>query len=83
MWPIESRLLDACFEGPVWPASALLLFVVCYLLISLIGFLDFDGPELDLDADGWQSLGAATLRWFNFGPSLSSYGWAVLRFFIG
>ncbi len=67
MWPIESHLLDACFEGPVWPASTLLLFVVAYLLVSLIGLINFDGPELELDADGWQSIGATTLRWFNLG----------------
>ncbi len=67
MWDTLAAAIDPLFVGPIWPASVLLLLVVGYLLLSLLGAADFDGPDLDLDADGWESLGAGTLRWFHLG----------------
>ncbi|MCO8123581.1 YqiJ family protein [Stieleria sp. TO1_6] len=46
-------LAQRMFVGPVWPASILVCLLVVYTLIALIGLieLDFDAPDLDLDAD--------------------------------
>lgn len=65
MWQTVEPIIESLFVGPIWPASVLLLLVLGYLLLSLVGSLDFDGPDLDLDTHGWQSLGAATLRWLH------------------
>jgi hypothetical protein len=65
MWQSLQPMLESLFVGPVWPASVLLLLVLGYLLLSLVSSLDLDAPDLDLDAHGWQSLGAATLRWLH------------------
>jgi len=70
MWQGLQAAIDSLFVGPLWPASVLVLIVVGYLVVSLIGMVDFEGPNLDLsiESDGWQSLGAGTLRWFHLGP---------------
>jgi hypothetical protein len=68
MWDAFEAIVDSLFVGPVWPASVLVLLVVGYLLLSLIGAVDFDGHDLSADVDGWQSIGATTLRWLHFGP---------------
>ena len=67
MWNSLQAAIDALFVGPMWPASVLVLLVVGYLLLALLGAIDFDGPEFAVDADGWESLGATSLRWFNLG----------------
>ncbi len=65
MWQTLQPVIDSLFVGPLWPASVLLLLVIAYLALSLITAIDFDGPDFDLDAHGWQSLGATTLRWLH------------------
>lgn len=65
MWQTLQPVIDSLFVGPLWPASVLLLLVIGYLALSLITAVDFDGPDFDLDAHGWQSLGAATLKWLH------------------
>jgi len=65
MWQTLQPVIDSLFVGPLWPASVLLLLVIGYLAISLITAVDFDGPDFDLDAHGWQSLGATTLKWLH------------------
>lgn len=65
MWQTLQPVIDSLFVGPLWPASVLLLLVIGYLAISLITAVDFDSPDFDLDAHGWQSLGAATLKWLH------------------
>lgn len=65
MWQWLQPVIDSLFVGPLWPASVLLLLVISYLAISLITSIDFDGPDIDLDANAWQSLGATTLRWLH------------------
>lgn len=67
MWPALQPLIDSLFVGPVWPASVLLILVFVYLGLSLITSFDLGGDGVDLDGDthGWQSLGAASWRWFH------------------
>lgn len=65
MWQTLQPVIDSLFVGPLWPASVLLLLVIGYLALSLLTAIDFDGPDFDLDAHGWQSLGATTLRWLH------------------
>lgn len=53
---VEEALTDLAnrmFVGPVWPASILVCLMVLYTLVALIGLidLDFDAPDIDLDAD--------------------------------
>ncbi len=67
MWNAIEAAIDSLFIGPVWPASVLVLLVVGYLVLSLLGAVEFEGPELSPDLDGWQGLGAGTLRWFHLG----------------
>lgn len=73
------QLADRMFVGPVWPASILVCLLVVYTIFALIGLIDlgFDVPDVDLDADlpdgvavdadFLHGLGAASLRWTNFG----------------
>ncbi len=68
MWQGLQAAIDSLFVGPVWPASVLVLIVVGYLVVSLIGMVDFEGPEISVEPEGWQSFGAGTLRWFHLGP---------------
>ncbi len=70
MWRTLQPVIDSLFVGPVWPASVLLLLVFVYVGLSLITSFDLggtggDGVEIDWDAHGWQSLGAASWRWFH------------------
>lgn len=65
MWQTLQPVIDSLFVGPLWPASVLLLLVIGYLALSLITAIDFEGPDLDLDAHGWQSLGGSTIRWLH------------------
>jgi hypothetical protein len=65
MWQMLQQVIDSLFIGPIWPATVLLLLVIAYLTLSLVTAIDFDGPDIDLDAHGWQSLGASTLRWLH------------------
>ncbi len=65
MWQSLQPLIESLFVGPVWPASVLLLLVLGYLILSLGTSWDMDGPDLEVDAHVWQSLGAATLRWLH------------------
>lgn len=65
MWQSLQPLIESLFVGPVWPASVLLLLVLGYLILSLGASWDMDGPDLEVDAHVWQSLGAATLRWLH------------------
>lgn len=65
MWQMLQQVIDSLFIGPIWPATVLLLLVIAYLAISLVTAIDFDGPEVDLDSHGWQSLGGSTLRWLH------------------
>jgi hypothetical protein len=65
VWQSLQPIIESLFVGPVWPASVLLLLVLGYLLLSLGIALDLDSPDLDFDAHGMQSLGAATLRWLH------------------
>ncbi|HBJ37279.1 MAG TPA: hypothetical protein DDZ51_21505 [Planctomycetaceae bacterium] len=65
MWQWLQPVIDSLFVGPLWPATVLLLLVISYLSLSLITSIDFDGPDMDLDANAWQSLGATTLRWLH------------------
>ncbi len=58
-------LIDSLFVGPVWPATVLLLLVLVYLVIAFTTACDLDFDGLDLDADGWQSVGALSLRWLH------------------
>lgn len=67
MWDALDAAVNSLFVGPVWPASVLVLLVVAYLMLSLMGAVDFDAPDMTIDADGWQSLGATSLRWLNLG----------------
>ncbi len=67
MWEATQAAFDSIFVGPIWPASVLVLLVVGYLVLALLGAVDFDGPDLTLEGDGWESIGASTLRWFNLG----------------
>jgi hypothetical protein len=64
MWQSLQSVIDSLFVGPIWPASVLLLLVLSYLLLSLGSSFDLDA-DVDLDAHGWQSMGAATLRWLH------------------
>src|SRR5690554_1228673 len=65
MWQSLQPLIESLFVGPVWPASVLLLLVLGYLLLSLGTSWDAEGPDLEVDAHVWQSLGVATLRWLH------------------
>lgn len=67
MWNMVEAVVDSLFVGPVWPASVLVLLVVGYLILSLLGAMELGGTDLTADADGWESLGAGTLRWFHLG----------------
>jgi hypothetical protein len=67
MWNAIEPAIDSLFVGPVWPASVLVLLVVGYLFLSLLGAVDLDGPSWTIDGDGWESLGAGTLKWFHLG----------------
>ncbi|MGV3485593.1 MAG: hypothetical protein ACO1RT_14350 [Planctomycetaceae bacterium] len=67
MWDSLQAAIDSLFIGPMWPASVLVLIIVGYLVLALVGAVDFDGPDWAVDADGWQSLGATSLRWFHLG----------------
>ncbi len=69
------------FVGPVWPASILVCLLAIYTLLALIGLvdLDVDMPDIEtpdietldvdtnVDLDALQGIGAATVRWTNFG----------------
>lgn len=64
------------FVGPVWPASILVCLLAIYTLLALIGLVDLDvdmpdieTPDLDtdVDLDALQGIGAASVRWTNFG----------------
>lgn len=65
MWQSLQSFIDALFVGPVWPASVLLLLVLGYLLLSLVTTFGLESAEVDLDAHGWQGLGASTLSWLH------------------
>lgn len=65
MWQPLQSFIDSLFVGPVWPASVLLLLVLGYLLLSLVTTLGLESAEVDLDAHGWQGLGASTLAWLH------------------
>lgn len=65
MWQAVGPLIDSMFVGPIWPASVLLLLVLAYLGIALFASIDIHGADLDLNSDGWQSLGASSIRWLN------------------
>jgi len=67
MWNSIEAAIDSLFVGPVWPASVLVLLVVGYLILSLLGAVDLDGHSWAIEGDGWESLGAGTLRWFHLG----------------
>lgn len=67
MWDALQPAIDSLFVGPMWPASVLVLLVVGYLVLALLGAVTVDGPELTVEADGWESLGATSLRWFHLG----------------
>ncbi len=72
-------LVSRMFVGPLWPASILVCLMVLYTLMALIGLIDFemDAPDLDFDPgidlevpadwDFWHGIGAASVRWTNFG----------------
>ncbi|TVQ01866.1 MAG: DUF1449 family protein [Planctomycetaceae bacterium] len=65
MWHAVGQLIDSMFVGPIWPASVLLLLIIAYLGIALVASFEFQGADFDPNADGWESLGAATVRWLN------------------
>lgn len=67
MWDSLQAAIDSLFIGPMWPASVLVLIIVGYLVLALLGAVDFDGPDWTPAGDGWQSLGATSLRWFHLG----------------
>ena len=63
---MEEALADIAnrmFVGPVWPASILVCMMVMYTVVALIGLidLDFDAPDVDLDADVSVDLGSPDL----------------------
>jgi hypothetical protein len=67
-------ILHACFSGPVLPASVLLILVVLFWVLVILGALDLDVIDLDIDVDtaqdvGWfPSIGLLALRFLNVGP---------------
>jgi hypothetical protein len=67
-------ILHTCFSGPVLPASALLIMVVLFWGLVILGALDLDVLDLDIDIEpaqdvGWlPSIGLVTLRFLNVGP---------------
>lgn len=67
-------ILHTCFSGPVLPASALLIMVVLFWGLVILGALDLDVLDLDIDIEpaqdvGWlPSIGLLTLRFLNVGP---------------
>ena len=67
-------ILHTCFSGPVLPASALLIVLVLFWGMVILGGLDLDVLDLDLDVDtsqdvGWfPSVGLVALRFLNVGP---------------
>jgi Protein of unknown function (DUF1449) len=74
------QFVQQMFIGPLWPASILVCLLIVYTLLAMIGLIDFgmDAPDVDLDPglgadatpanwDFWQGIGAASLRWTNFG----------------
>lgn len=66
-------ILHTCFSGPVLPASALLLVMVIFWGFVILGALDVNLVDLDLDLDietgqdlGWfPSFGLVALRFLN------------------
>ena len=67
MWDALEPAIDSLFVGPMWPASVLVLLVVGYLALALLGVAELDGPDIGVEGDGWQSLGASSLRWLHLG----------------
>jgi hypothetical protein len=67
-------ILHTCFSGPVLPASALLIMVVLFWGLVILGALDLDVLDLDIDIEpaqdvGWlPSIGLVSLRFLNVGP---------------
>jgi hypothetical protein len=67
------EMLETCFTGPVLPASILLVLVAFYWLAVIIGALDLDLFDFDLDLDGQADLegvlgtGMVALRFLNIG----------------
>lgn len=68
-------ILETCFSGPILPASVLLVLVTGYWLMVILGTLDIDLFDLDLDVDGdpqadsawFTGTGAMVLRFLNIG----------------
>jgi hypothetical protein len=65
------EFLRDCFVGPAFPASVLLLCVLGYWLSVIVGALDIDVFDFDLDVDGNAdsptSVGLVGLRFLNIG----------------
>ncbi len=73
-----TEFIEQIFVGPVWPASVLVGLLVAYVLIAVLGLIDFGtgiGDLFDLETDLSPEttnhggllggIGAATLRWMN------------------
>jgi Protein of unknown function (DUF1449) len=64
------EFIDACFSGPVLPASVLLIVACVYWVFALAGALDLDLFNFDLSVDPDSSLadiGFVSLRFLNVG----------------
>lgn len=64
--------MGQCFAGPVVPATLLVLAVLAYAALTLVGVLDLDVLDFDLDAQGTGgvgSLGFLTLKFLNVGQA--------------
>jgi hypothetical protein len=69
-----SDFLEICLTGPRLPATILLGLVCLYWLIVIVGAIDFDLFDLDLDADvdvnspgSLSDLGMVSLKFMNLG----------------
>ncbi len=64
-----SEFLQSCFEWPTLPASVLMVICMLYWLSVILGLMDFDLLDFDLDFEiGTES------------PSILDFGFIGLRF---